>query len=68
MCIDKQIINNALKFYEIEDEDYLNRCYKCVEFLNKNEDIYKKAKEIYSILYKDNKNEIENLWKIKNIE
>lgn len=68
MCINKQIINNALKFYEIEDEDYLNRCYKCVEFLNNNEDIYKKAKEIYSILYTDNKNKIENLWKIKNIE
>ncbi len=68
MCINKQIINNALKFYEIEDEDYLNRCYKCVEILNNNEDIYQKVKEIYSILYKDNENKIKNLWKIKNIE
>lgn len=68
MCINKQIINNALKFYEIEDEEYLNRCYKCVEFLNNNEDIYQKVKDIYSILYKDNENKVKDLWKIKNIE
>lgn len=68
MNISKGEIKEALKFYNIKDEDYLNKCYDAIKFLNNNKEIDKKAKDIYSILYKDNENKVKDLWKIKNIE
>lgn len=68
MDIDKDMIKEALEFYDIDDKEYLNKCYQCIEFMNDNLKLKLKVKEIYDILYKNEKNKIDKLWEIKNLE
>ncbi len=65
MEINKSKVKDALEFYGIKDEQYLNNCYKCIEVLNTNTSLKIKADNIYDILYKDNTNKISELWKFK---
>lgn len=46
-------IDNALKYYNINDINYKNKCYKCIEDLNSIYDFNNKSEEIYNILYTD---------------
>lgn len=65
MKIELVDIDNALKYYKINDIDYKNKCYKCIEDINTIQDFNIKAKEIYDILYTD---KIDTLWKRQNIK
>lgn len=56
-------IEEALKFYEIDDEDYYNRCLKCVDYLTDN-DLVMQFYSVLSPLYSD---DLTNMWKIKSI-
>lgn len=56
-------IDNALKFYQINDSDYKNKCYKCIEDINLKDDFNVKSEEIYDILYTDKSFKIDTLWK-----
>ena len=55
-------INNALKYYNISDTNYINNCYKCIEDINLDKEFSKKVEEVYNILYKDKSNKIKELW------
>ncbi len=65
MKIELVDIDNALKYYEINDIDYKNKCYKCIEDINTIQDFNIRAKEIYNILYTD---KIGTLWKRQNMK
>ena len=56
-------IREALKFYEIDDETYYDRCVQCVDYLNKN-DLMLRFYMILAPLYND---DLSNMWKIKSI-
>ena len=53
MKIELVDIDNALKYYQINDINYKNKCYKCIEDINTIEDFNIKTEEIYNILYND---------------
>lgn len=50
MNIDKNIIENALKFYEIKNQEYINKCYESIEDINNNSNLQTEIEEIYNIL------------------
>ena len=60
-------IENALKYYGINDINYKNKCYKCIEDINSNHDFSNKIEKIYNILYLDKTSEIDTLWKKQNM-
>lgn len=62
MNIKKQEIDNALKYYSINDDEYRNKCYKCIDDINTIEEFNKKVEEIYNILYIDKTFKIDTLW------
>ena len=68
MNIDKKLIKEALKFYQINDITYAEKCDKCINFIDKNSKMKKKVYEILNILYGNKNSQISELWKIKNIE
>lgn len=68
MEIEPVEIENALKYYQIEEEEYKNKCYECIEDIENIEELHTKVEEIYNILYKDETYQIDNFWKARNIE
>lgn len=68
MNIDKEELDQALKFYEIDDVAYADKCYRGLEFLNNNKEFKNEADKVYSILYEDTENKIADLWKFKDIK
>lgn len=68
MGIEPVEIENALKYYQIEEEEYKNKCYECIEDIENIEELHTKVEEIYNILYKDEKYQIDNLWKVQNLK
>ncbi len=65
--IDKEIINEAFKFYNI-DFQYKEKCYSCVEQINHNEKLSSSFYNIYKTLYEKDFEKIKPLWNIKNID
>lgn len=61
MNINKNTIKQAIEFYNIQDEQYLNKCYECIDFINGKPDINVKVSELYNTLYKDKNNNISEL-------
>lgn len=68
MDIETNMINQALEFYNIDDTKYIEKCYECIEFINKNPNIKTKTDELFNILYIYKNNQLSQLWKIKNID
>lgn len=68
MKIELVEIENALKYYQIEDEEYKNKCYECIREIESIEEWNNKVEEVYSILYKEKMYQIDNFWKVQNIE
>lgn len=60
-------IENALKYYQINDTNYKNKCYKCIKDVNEIKDFNTKAEEIYNILYNNKPFKINTLWKRQNM-
>lgn len=64
--IDKNMIDEAFRFYNI-DESYKEKCYKCAEEINENECYKKVFNKVYETLYYSEFFEIKELWNIKDI-
>lgn len=63
--ITKNKIDRALSFYNINDIEYKEKCYQCIDELN-NDSVQKNiANNLFNILYVDKTNRIRKLWKIK---
>lgn len=67
MKFELTVIENALKYYQINDTNYKNKCYKCIKDVNEIKDFNIKAEEIYNILYTDKSFKIDTLWKRQNM-
>lgn len=65
--IDKDIIDKALNFYNI-DLQYRDKCYYCIEEINKKEKLSLAFSEIYKKLYIEEFIKIKELWNVKNID
>lgn len=65
--ITKSMIDNSLEFYNIIDNEYRIKCYKCVDDINQNSDYQKIISNVYNLLFIDKNNNIRKLWSIKNI-
>ena len=63
--LNKEKIKEALKYYDIKDMDYQEKCNRCIDEIKNNKKIQNKAKEIYEILYIDKTEKFRELWKIK---
>ena len=66
--MDKEIIKEALEYYNIKNIDYQEKCNRCIDEIKNNKKIQNKAKEIYEILYIDKTEKFRELWKEKDIE
>lgn len=64
--ITRAMIDNALKFYSISDDEYKMKCYKCVDEIQQNSDFQDKVNNIYNLLFIDKNDRIRKLWSIKN--
>ena len=42
------MIDNALEFYSISDNEYKMKCYKCVDEIQQNSDFQDKVNNIYN--------------------
>lgn len=65
--ITKTIIDGALDFYNINDSEYKEKCYKCIYELEEKKEYQDKVNEIYKILFIDKTNKIRDLWNFKNL-
>lgn len=67
ILITRAMIDNALEFYSISDNEYKMKCYKCVDEIQQNSDFQDKVNNIYNLLFIDKNDRIRKLWSIKNI-
>ena len=51
LLIEKNEIEKALAFYNINIEDYKNKCYKCLDDINKNKELKTKINNVIKLLY-----------------
>ena len=65
--IDKNIIDEALNFYDI-DLQYMDKCYNCAEEINKKEKLSLAFSNLYRKLYIEEFTKIKDLWKYKDID
>lgn len=68
MNINKEKINKALQFYEINDEEYKNKCYSCLNFVNENINFKNQVNKIFNILYNGKDEIVNKIWKIKSLD
>lgn len=65
--IDKDIIDEALNFYNI-DLQYRDKCYNCAEEINKKEKLSLAFSNLYKKLYIEEFTKIKDLWQYKDID
>lgn len=68
MNINKNEIIEALKFYDINDNNYLNNCLKCINYIEDNKIFQDKLIKVIDILYNKKDYLLAKLWKIKSNE
>lgn len=66
ILITRAMIDNALKFYSISDNEYKMKCYKCVDEIQQNSEYQDKVDNIYNILFIDKNDKIRKLWHVNN--
>ena len=64
----KNKIIDALKFYGIDDNNYLNSCLKCVCYIKNNKAFRNKLNNVMDILYNKKDYLLAKLWKVKSCE
>ena len=65
--IDKDIIDKALNFYNI-DLQYRDKCYNCIEEINKKEKLSLEFSNLFKKLYIEEFTKIKDLWQCKGID
>ena len=66
--MNKEIIDNALSYYGINDDWYRNQCYACMKNINGDNHLMQKFEELLSVLYVDKTQKINRLWSIESTE
>lgn len=65
---DSRAIQEALKFYKIDDEDYCDKCLACVRHINENPELRTKLEFLYKTLYLDPDIDLAKYWSKDNPE
>lgn len=68
LLIEKDNIEKALTFYNINIEDYKDKCYKCLDDINKNSELKNKINYVLKLLYSNESEQLELLWKGSNLD
>ena len=68
LLIEKDNIEKALTFYNINIEDYKDKCYKCLDDINKNSELKNKINYVLKLLYINESEQLELLWKESNLD
>lgn len=66
--MNKEIIDNALLYYGINDEWYRKQCYACMKTIETDNHLMQKFEELLDVLYVDKTQKINRLWSIESIE
>lgn len=67
LLIEKYNIEKALAFYNINIDDYKDKCYKCLDDINKNNELKNKINQVLKLLYNNENEQLELLWKEKDL-
>lgn len=67
LLIEKYNIEKALAFYNINIDDYKDKCYKCLDDINKNNELKNKINQVLKLLYNNESEQLELLWKEKDL-
>lgn len=68
MRFSKEIISDALSFYSINDNSYLNRCLECFDYVIRHNNLMTRVKELMDVLYNKRDYLLAKLWKVKSNE
>ena len=63
LLIEKENIEKALIFYNINIKDYKDKCYKCLDDINKNKELKTKLYNVLKLLYGNESEQLELFWK-----
>ena len=66
--MNKEIIDNALSYYGINDEWYRKQCYACMKTIETDNHLMQKFEELLDVLYVDKIQKINRLWSIESAE
>ena len=64
----KKRIIDALDFYDISYNNYLDKCLECFDYVVKHDDLFIKVKNLIDILYNKKDYLLAKLWKVKSNE
>ena len=62
LLIKKEDLEIALEFYNINIEDYKDKCYKCLDDINKNSELKNRINNVLKLLYSKESEELKSLW------
>ena len=62
LLIEKENIEKALIFYNINIKDYKDKCYKCLDDINKNKELKTKLYNVLKLLYSNESEQLKLLW------
>lgn len=62
LLIKKEDLEIALEFYNINIENYRNKCYKCLDNINENSDLKNKINYVLKLLYSNESEQLKLLW------
>ena len=62
LLIEKDNIEKALTFYNINIEDYKDKCYKCLDDINKNKELKTRIYNVLKLLYSNESEQLKLLW------
>ena len=62
LLIKKEDLEIALEFYNINIEDYKNKCYKCLDEIDKNSELKNKINYVLKLVYSNESEQLELLW------
>lgn len=62
LLIKKEDLEIALEFYNINIEDYKNKCYKCLDEIDKNSELKNKINYVLKLVYSNESKQLELLW------
>lgn len=66
--MNKEIIDSALSYYDIEDTWYRDQCYACMMMIHDSASLKQTFQELLDILYVDRTQKINCLWSIQSAE
>lgn len=62
LLIKKEDLEMALEFYNINIENYKNKCCECLDYINRNNELKAKINSVLKLLYSNESEQLELLW------